>query len=88
MGRVMELCEGYYSAGEEQAEIKGRDGASQLARILLEEATSINFFVGKAINPAHQNPEFPSNLSIKLRLVGELVQCLKNAGKQVNVRYF
>ncbi|OYP05063.1 serine/threonine protein phosphatase, partial [Lachnotalea glycerini] len=32
------------------------DGASMIARLLFEEATDINFFVGKAVNPAHQNP--------------------------------
>jgi hypothetical protein len=88
MSRALELCEGYHSAGEEQAEIRGKDGASLLAKMLLEEATSINFYIGKAINPAHQNPEFPSSLSIKLRLVNELVNSLKYVGKQVNVYYY
>lgn len=88
LNRTLELCEGYRSADEEQAEINGKDGASLLAKMLLEEATSINFFVGKAINPAHQNPGFPTNLSIKLRLVGELMKSLKNAGKQVSVCYY
>ena len=31
-----------------------QDGASQITRQLFEEATDINFFVGCAINPAHQ----------------------------------
>ena len=38
-----------------------QDGASQIARLLFEEATDINFFVGRAINPAHQNPDLPIN---------------------------
>ena len=28
-----------------------RDGASLIARMLFEEATDINFFVGRAVNP-------------------------------------
>ena len=36
-----------------------RDGASLISRLLFEEATDINFYVGRAINPAHQNPELP-----------------------------
>ena len=46
-----------------------RDGASLIARMLFEEATDINFFVGRAINPAHQNPNLPINFNIKMRLV-------------------
>ena len=38
-----------------------KDGASLIARLLFEEATDINFFVGRAINPAHQNPDLPIN---------------------------
>ena len=65
-----------------------RDGASLLARILFEEATDINFYVGKAVNPAHQNPELPINFSIKMRLVDELSDCLRKMGKRIKVSYF
>lgn len=64
------------------------DGASQIARLLFEEATDINFYVGKAINPAHQNPELPINFSIKMRLIEELSDCLKKMGKRIQVSYF
>jgi len=59
-----------------------------LSRILFEEATDINFYVGKAVNPAHQNPELPINFSIKMRLVDELSDCLRNMGKRIKVSYF
>ncbi len=65
-----------------------RDGASQLARLLFEEATDINFFVGMAVNPAHQNPKLPINFSIKMRLVDELSDCLRKMGKKIKVSYF
>lgn len=64
------------------------DGASRIARLLFEEASDINFYVGKAINPAHQNPELPINFSIKMRLIDELSECLMKMGKKVNVSYF
>ena len=64
------------------------DGASLIAKLLFEEATDINFYVGKAINPAHQNPELPINFSIKMRLIDELSECLKKMGKRINVSYF
>ena len=65
-----------------------RDGASLISRLLFEEATDINFYVGRAINPAHQNPDLPINFSIKMNLVEELSACLKQMGKRIKVSYF
>jgi len=67
---------------------KGEDGASQIARMLFDEATDINFYVGRAINPAHQNPNLPIGFNIKMQLVTELCENLKTMGKTVNVSYF
>ncbi len=65
-----------------------RDGASQISRLLFEEATDISFYVGRAINPAHQNPDLPINFNIKMNLVEELTKCLKEMGKRIKVSYF
>ena len=65
-----------------------RDGASLICRMLFEEATDINFFVGRAINPAHQNPDLPINFNIKMNLVEELTKCLRQMGKKIKVSYF
>ena len=65
-----------------------RDGASLICRVLFEEATDIDFYVGRAINPAHQNPELPITFNIKMNLVEELSACLKKMGKRVKVSYF
>ena len=64
------------------------DGASRICRLLFEEATDINFFVGRAINPAHQNPDLPITFSIKMNLVDELSSCLRQMGKKVKLSYF
>lgn len=64
------------------------DGASLICRLLFEEATDINFFVGRAINPAHQNPDLPINFNIKMNLVEELSGCLRQMGKRIKVSYF
>ena len=65
-----------------------RDGASLICRLLFEEATDINFFVGRAVNPAHQNPELPINFNIKMNLFQELSDCLRKMGKRIKVSYF
>ena len=65
-----------------------RDGASLICRLLFEEATDINFFVGRAVNPAHQNPDLPINFNIKMNLVEQLSGCLKQMGKRIKVSYF
>ena len=65
-----------------------RDGASLICRLLFEEATDINFYVGRAINPAHQDPNLPINYSIKMNLVEELSKCLTQMGKRIKVSYF
>lgn len=65
-----------------------KDGASMISRLLFEEATDINFFVGRAVNPAHQNPDLPINFHIKMNLVEELSKCLKLMGKRIKVSYF
>lgn len=64
------------------------DGASQIARMLFKEATDINFFVGQAVNPAHQNPDLPINFNIKRQIIRDLAECLKRMGKRIHVTYF
>ncbi|MBR6568442.1 MAG: SpoIIE family protein phosphatase [Clostridia bacterium] len=65
-----------------------KDGASLICRLLFEEATDINFYVGRAINPAHQNPDLPITFNIKMNLVDELSKSLKKMGKRIKVSYF
>ncbi len=89
VNRVLEYAKNYLNDNKsyEQWSFK-QDGASQIARMLFDEATDINFFVGRAINPAHQNPQLPINFSIKMKLVEELSDCLKRMGKKIKVNYF
>ena len=89
MSRVLEYANGYGEADSIYADWSVKeDGASRIARLLLEEATDVNFFVGTAVNPAHQNPDLPINFNIKMHLVEELSERLKSLGKRVKVSYF
>ena len=89
VNKVLEYAKDYLGENEhyEHWSLK-RDGASLISRLLFEEATDINFYVGRAINPAHQNPDLPINFSIKMNLVEELSDCLKKMGKRIKVSYF
>ncbi len=89
VNKVVEYAKDYLAENEhyEHWSIK-RDAASLISRLLFEEATDINFYVGRAINPAHQNPDLPINFSIKMNLVEELSACLKKMGKRIKVSYF
>lgn len=65
-----------------------QDGASRITKLLVEESTDVHFLVGRAINPAHQNPDFPLDLGMKLKLVDDMEKCLISLGKKVEVEYF
>ena len=89
VNRVLEYANDYLGENKfyEHWSFK-KDGASLISRLLFEEATDINFYVGRAINPAHQNPDLPINFNIKMNLVTELTKCLKKMGKRIKVSYF
>lgn len=89
MSKVLTYAQDYLQANESYEEWNyGHDGASRICQLLFEEATDINFYVGRAINPAHQNPELPISFDIKMRIVDELSQCLTAMGKRIKVSYF
>ncbi len=89
MSKVLEYAKDYLNNNNLHAEwsVK-KDGASLITRLLFEESTDINFYVGRAINPAHQNPNLPINFNIKMQLVDEVSTYLRKIGKRVKVSYF
>ncbi len=89
INRVLDYARDYLADNARYTDWSVRqDGASQISRLLFEEATDINFFVGRAINPAHQNPNLPISFNIKMRLVEELSACLGRMGKNIKISYF
>ncbi len=89
VNRVLEYANDYLGENKHYEHWNfSRDGASLICRLLFEEATDINFYVGKAVNPAHQNPDLPINFNIKMNLVDELSNCLRKMGKKIKVSYF
>jgi hypothetical protein len=71
-----------------QEELKLRvDGASRLA-VALREADEVQMLVGRAMNPAHQDPNLPRDLGIKAQMIRTLAEVLQGEGKEVRIRYF
>jgi hypothetical protein len=60
------------------------DGAAALVRALLD-VDHVHFIVGLATNPAHQNPNLPHQLGIKLSIVREIGEELTKRGTEVTV---
>ncbi len=62
------------------------DGASRLV-VLLREADEVRILVGRAMNPAHQNPNLPKTLGLKSQVVEALAEELRRAKKDVEIEY-
>lgn len=91
MAKALEYVKRYIATSnsiDEYINLDKQDGASILTKLLVEDSTEVNFFVGRAINPAHQNPDFPVDLGMKLKLVNDMKDQLLNLGKKVSIEYF
>lgn len=85
--RALKMIKKY---GEKSFDIflkEGEDAGTILAKTLLEDCTHLNLWFGKAVNPAHQNPYFPIDFNIKLKIVTEIMTELRKLGKQVQMTY-
>lgn len=60
------------------------DGASAVVRLFLD-TDHVHFIVGLAVNPAHQNPDLPNQLGIRLGVVREIAEELRKRGTEVSV---
>ena len=89
LGKALEIIKSATSDSNfETFKLNKTDGATLLAKMFLEEATQVDFLVGRALNPAHQNPGMPVSLGLKLNLIKELAAEIKRTGKRVNVYYY
>lgn len=75
-------------SGTDDFSYRKKDGATLLTKLLLEECTEVHFLVGRALNPAHQNPGMPVSLGLKLNLIKELAGEIEKTGKRVTIEYF
>ncbi len=89
--KTVEILKRYIAEPTEKETILMMDvgnGASELAKILIEECTHLNLFIGTKLNPAHQNSELPVDISIKLLILDELCILMEKIGRKVTKRYY
>lgn len=86
MSRVVDLLKGYRD-GKKSTEILQElfedHGASELSKLILNEASEVVIWLGTAVNPAHQSEGFVFNYQKKVEIVNELKKVLLEMGKEV-----
>ena len=91
LNRTVQMLSNYNAGKVDEGffgQLYGKDGAARLGKILMEECNHLNIFVGKAINETYQAAALPFDLSIRQRLVEQLVNECKKMGKTVTVKYY
>ena len=91
LGKCLKLLRKYVR-GEFDTEffddLDADNGASRLARLLIEECTELHLFVGTAVNEAHKETELNFDLSMRQNLVDQLVRTAEEMDKRVTVKYY
>ncbi len=92
LSRVVKLLRRYVKnetvSEEFFLELDKLNGASMVAKMLIEDCTELHLYVGKAINSAYQNPGLPFDLGIRQNLVEQLKHVVEEMGKPVTVTYY
>ncbi len=92
LNRVIQLLKQYDDTAtiteEFFLELDKQNGASLIARMLIEDCTELHLYVGTAINEAYQNPGLPFNLGIRQHLVDQLKESVEKLGKNVTITYY
>ncbi|MGL4791218.1 MAG: serine/threonine-protein phosphatase, partial [Anaerotignaceae bacterium] len=63
------------------------NAAALLARLLIENCDKLNIWIGQAVNPAHQENNFPMDFNFKINQLRELGRMVEKMGKEVKINY-
>ena len=69
-------------------ELDANNGASRLAKLLIEECTELNLFVGTAVNDAHKDSQLNFDLSMRQNLIDQLITTAQKMGRTVKTTYY
>ena len=91
LGKCLKLLKKYVKDefdAEFFEELDKPNGASKLAKLLIEECTELNLFVGKAVNDAHKSSDLNYELSMRENIIEQLVGLTEKMGRTVTVKYY
>ena len=89
MGKVDALLNSFTKIDEEFFEELSRDnGAPRLACYLMENCTTVNLFIGKAINKDYTTKELPFEISVRQNLMKRMQTVLTAMHRTVHVYYY
>lgn len=91
LGKALGLLKRYANDEFDEAffdELDRDNGASRLAKLIIEGCTDICMFVGTAANEAHDAAELGFELSLRMNLVKQIQNVMEKTGVKVNVKYY
>jgi hypothetical protein len=88
LSHVLNNAKRYLNEDERFLFHKHSDTVTKLCHMLFEEATDIHFFVGTAINPAHEEADLPFNYTTKMQIVKDIKRLLETMNKTVRLTRF
>lgn len=91
LGKTLQLLKRY--AGDDIDadffdELDADNGASKLAKMIIEECTELNLFVGTKMNKAHRQSDITFDLSLRMNLIEQIKNVSEQIGKKVNIKYY
>lgn len=90
LNKTIELLERYNNSKFDPdvlEKLEQNNGASILAKTLIEDCTHVNVWFGRAMNPAHQNADLSLNFNVKVRQIQQLLNVLRKLGKVARLIY-
>lgn len=90
INKAIDIMRAYLNPGfSRQAYESLREGnaAALLARLLIENCDKLNIWIGQAVNPAHQENNFPMDFNFKINQLRELGRMVEKMGKEVKINY-
>ena len=89
VGSFDQMVKSFTKIDEEFFEELSRDnGATRLACYLMENCTTVNLFIGKAINKDYTTKELPFEISVRQNLMKRMQTVLTAMHRTVHVYYY